>query len=841
MDNGSTSEPRTAGPATQAEADVHAALSALLGLSEPTEVEVEPPALPRGERYTRLRLHARGGLGQVWLGRDELVGRDVAIKEPRADRPGPAARAALERETWVLGQLQHPNIVPLFDLVRGSNGGAAFYVMPFLGGDGLHDLAARFHRSRPPGPATRLALLPLLTAFLDVCAALDHAHGRGVWHLDIKGENVKLGPTGAAVVLDWGLARLAAPAAGEPPTRPGAAGGTPAFMAPEQAESCGRLGPHTDVYGLGALLYLLLTGRPPHPEAAGCDRDGLAAALRRPVPPPRQVWPGVPAALEAVCRKALAPDPAGRYGSVKELRQEVRHWLADEPLSAYREPLPARLARWGRRHKRAVSGAAAVLVTAVLALAVGLVVVNRERRETDRQRQAAEDALALERVSFRQALKAGDDYFTAISQNRLLQEPGQQPLRRELLQRGLAYYQDFLTHRGDDPALQAEVAAAWSRVGQIQANIGTLPEARAAIGKAIALGEDLLAADPTNVDIRARLAQWYGTASTGTLRRAGQFHDALGNLDRATELAEGLPADHPQRAALAAAALSGRSFVLSQAGDLVGACAAAERAEAHFAQTSLDLRARRQRADTLVHLGLVRRDLKRLAAATEALSQGRQVFDGLRHEPGQALICITGIANCDNALGLVATDANDPARALAHFEAAYAARRQLAEENPAVLYHQSSLTATCLNLSRQHCSRGDLSRAAEFGRQACALTEGLVERNPTDIHYRTFAVRAHWIAGGYHEALGDWAAASRLQARAAELLAGFSATSDREVWRVLAQDTVADGVRQLRWGQWRSAAETFRQVAACFWRAGSPRSGSPPDQPPGQRANASRQ
>jgi hypothetical protein len=421
----STAEPHPPGPATRADADVRAALSALRGLSTPAEGGAEPPVSPRGDRYTRVHLHARGGLGQVWLGRDELVGRDVAIKEPRTDRPGGAARSALEREVWVLGRLQHPNIVPLYDLVRGPDGLVAFYVMPFLGGDGLHDLADRFHRSRPPGPATRLTLLPLLTAFLDVCAALDHAHDRGVWHVDIKGANVKIGPAGAAVVLDWGLARLAAPASGEPPARAGSAGGTPAFVAPGQADSpADRLGPHTDVYGLGALLYLLLTGRPPHPDAAGCDRDELAAALRRPVTPPHAAWPGVPAALEAVCLKALGADPADRYGCVAGLREEVRHWLADEPVPAYPERLAERLARWGRRYRRAATGAAAVLVTTVLALAVGLLAVDRERQEKDRQRQAAETALARERDSFRQALKAGNDYFTAVSDSPLLRERG---------------------------------------------------------------------------------------------------------------------------------------------------------------------------------------------------------------------------------------------------------------------------------------------------------------------------------------------------------------------------------------------------------------------------------
>jgi serine/threonine-protein kinase len=797
-------------------------------LSNPAEVGADPLPVPQGERYTRLRLHARGGLGQVWLGRDELVGRDVAIKEPRNDRPGEAARAALEREAWFLGRLQHPNVVPLYDLVRGPDGRASFYVMPFLGGDGLHDLASRFHRSRPPGPATRLTLLPLLTAFLDVCAALDHAHGRGVWHLDIKGGNVKLGPAGAAVVLDWGLARLAAPAEGEPPTRAGSAGGTPAFMAPEQAESsASRLGPHTDVYGLGALLYLLLTGRPPHPNAAGRDRDELAAALRRPVTPPRVVWPGVPAALEAICLKALAAGPVDRYGSVAELRAEVQHWMADEPVSAYRERLPARLARWGRRHKRAATGVVAVLVTAVLALAVGLVAVDRER-------QATEAALALERDSFRQALKAGDDYFTAVSDSPLLQAPGQQPLRRELLQHGLKYYQNFLARRGDEPALRAEVAAAWSRVSTIELTVGTIVKAVAAGDKALAMGEELLHADPGNADLRARLADWY-VSNALVLRYTSRLTEAQNRSVRAASLAQRLPADHPKRTLLIARALASQSFTLELTGDLPGACAAAERSDALYAQSAADPQFRFQHAYTLVNLGLMRRQLKQLAGAADVLRRARRLFEGLRGEPGRARSSVAGMASCDNALGLIAASAGDVAAERAHYEAAYAARRQLVEQNPSIHSHRAELATTCLNLAVLHRNRGDAGRAAEFAREAAAQAEEVVRRNPADVPKRSLAVRAARLAAGDAEFRGDLAEAARLHARSAEFLAGMDATDDRAVWRSLAGEALIDGGRQLRWGHWRAAVETFRQAFECQRQAN--RLAQRPD----QRASASRQ
>ncbi len=833
MDATSAPAPLPPGPATRADAEVRAVLSALRDLSAPSETAAEAPVLRGGDRYTRVRLHARGGLGEVWLGRDQLVGRDVAIKEPRADRPTAAAVAALEREAWILGRLQHPNVMPLYDVVRGSDGRVAFYVMPFLAGDGLRDLAERFHRSRPPGPATRLTLLPLLTAFLDVCAALDHAHGRGVWHLDVKGANVRLGPAGAAVVLDWGLARLAAPADGEPPA--GSAGGTPAFMAPEQADpSAGRLGPHTDVYGLGGLLYLLLTGRPPHPEATGCHREELAAALRRPVPPPRAAWPGVPAALEAACLKALAADPADRYGSVAALRDEVRRWLADEPVSAYRERLPERLARWGRRHRRAAAAAAAVLMTAVLALAVGLVAVDRERQETDRQRRAAEAALARERESFRQALKAGDDYFTAVTEAPLLQAPGQQPLRHELLRRGLAYYQDFLARRGDEPALRAEVAAAWFRVGKIQMLIGPLAEAAAAYERAVNIGEELLAAGPESADVRAQLARSYA-ASGWCLRLANRYDDALCRLDRAAALADGLPEGHPRRAFLAGVTLATRGAVLAQLGDPAGACLAAGQADGWYARAGQEPNTRLARGLNLLFLGQTLRDRKRSAEAADAVRTARGYFEALAAEPGWGLAAARRVGDCDNALGLIASDAGDHRRAMSYFEAAGSARRRFVDQNPTDHGYRAELATTCLNLAREHRDHGDPHRAADLAREACTQAEELMRCAPANAHYRALAVRAHRAAAGDAEAGGEAVAAARLRARSGELLAGFRAPVDRATWEGLARDAVRDGLWQLGRGRWRAAAESFRQASVCQGRAGHPA------QPPDQRASASRQ
>jgi tetratricopeptide (TPR) repeat protein len=757
------------------------------------------------------------------------------MKELRADRPGSVSAAALEREAWVLGQLQHPNIVPLLDLAHGVDGRVIFYIMPFLGGDSLHDLAIRFHRARPTGPATRLTLLPLLTAFLDVCAAIDHAHSLGVLHLDIKGENVKLGQTGAAVVLDWGLARLAEPVAGEPPARAGAAGGTPAFMAPEQAESqAERISRHTDIYGLGALLYLLLTGQPPRPDATTWDSEALALALRRPVMPPRAVWRGVPAALAAICQKALAIEPSDRYRSAAELRDEVRNWLADEPIAAYREPLAAQLTRWGRRHQKLAAGAGVGLATAVLALAIGLLAVERERHETDRQRLAVEAALTLERASFRQAIQAGDDYFMAVSDTPLLKAPGQEPLQRELLKRGLAYYQDFLARRGDDPALRTQVAAAWFRVGQTHAQIGTLALAAAAFDRAITLGDELLAAEPQNADLRAQLARWC-TARSWSLRLAGRYAEALDLVDQAAAMADGLPEGHALYPSLIARALTVRSAVLAELEDNAGACRAAQQAERRYACLEQDSRTRINRGLNLSFLGLALRDLKRLTEAADAFQKARRLYEPLLDQPDWALSARGRIGGCDNALGLTFSDAGDHDRAVAYFEAAHSARGQLVEQSPTVHTYRAELATTCLNLALEHRDHGAAQRAAELSQEACAQTEELVRRDQADFHFRSLATRAHRSASGDAEAMRDLKAAARLRIRSGEFLAGFTAPIDRAAWQGLARDAVKDGLKQLHWRHWRAAAESFRQAMVCQHRANGT------SQPPDQRASAARQ
>jgi PAS domain S-box-containing protein len=301
------------------------------------------------ERYARLRLHATGGIGRVWLAHDTDLGRDVALKELRPERAEHATLGArFLQEAQITGQLEHPGIIPVYELVRACDGRQPFYTMRFVKGRTLSEAARAYHDKRLAGQADALELPVLLNAFVTVCNTVAYAHSRGVIHRDLKGQNVILGDFGEVVVLDWGLAKLIGRTESEPHapsvvldeagadsgyTVQGQALGTPAYMAPEQ--SAGRLDlidRRTDVYGLGAILYEVLTGAPPF---SGASTEEVLRKVREEAPaPPRQLWPEVPPALEAVCLRALAKEPANRPAGATDLAQEIQGWQEFERRKA---------------------------------------------------------------------------------------------------------------------------------------------------------------------------------------------------------------------------------------------------------------------------------------------------------------------------------------------------------------------------------------------------------------------------------------------------------------------------------------------------------------------------
>lgn len=348
-------------------------ISQLLGIADASVLsseEIEKRSV--GSRYTLLRKLGQGGLGVVWLARDENLQRYVALKEisrdASADDP---AYEHFRREAEITGRLEHPSIVPIYQFGRDEASGKSFYVMRFLGRRTLQDAITEYHERREAGSADPMMLHRLLAAFISVCHAVGHAHASRIIHRDLKPANVALDQFGQVTLLDWGLAKVN-DATGlydvggrtEPgdlhsmgSTAVGRVIGTPLYMAPEQA--AGRLeevDELTDVYGLGGILYAILTGYGPHQATVDSmeTRVGAPEVLARivaaSITPPVKLVPQAPLELNAICLKALNAKPYLRYGSAIELAEEVQRYVAGSPVRAYEAPLKRRVSHWMSKH-----------------------------------------------------------------------------------------------------------------------------------------------------------------------------------------------------------------------------------------------------------------------------------------------------------------------------------------------------------------------------------------------------------------------------------------------------------------------------------------------------------
>src|SRR5947209_680274 len=337
---------------------------------DPSRVDKAARAATRNERlakmlgelgdYELLEEVGRGGQGVVFRARQKSLNRTVALKVISLGQWASQAHLKrFRREAEAAASLDHPSIVPIYEV--GERDGSCYFSMKFIEGGQLDEVVRREPMSirRAVGLIAKLA------------RTVHYAHEHGILHRDIKPGNILLDGKGEPHLTDFGLARLVETESTV--TRTLEVLGTPSYMAPEQAAGNNtKLTGATDVYGLGAVLYQLLTGHPPY--AGGTTYETIKLLLETEPRPPRLWNRKIDRDLSTICLKCLEKDPTRRYDSALALAEDLEHWLKHEPIRAHRTGIFTRGRKWARRHQ---STAALITLLIILALGLGVTVWNR--------------------------------------------------------------------------------------------------------------------------------------------------------------------------------------------------------------------------------------------------------------------------------------------------------------------------------------------------------------------------------------------------------------------------------------------------------------------------------
>ncbi len=666
-------------------------------------------------RFRVLRPHATGGLGEVFVAQDDELNRRVALKQIRetyADNVENRARFVVEAE--ITGALEHPGIVPIYGMGHYADG-RPYYAMRFIRGDSLHDALKAYHiarKARTRG-GDNLALRGLLGRFVDVCDAIEYAHCRGILHRDLKPGNIMLGRFGETLVVDWGLARtldsmeestspndeeLVRPASslGSQPTLMGSAVGTPHYMSPEQA--AGRLdilGPRSDVYSLGATLYCVLTGEPP------VEGDNVGELLQRVqrgnIRPPRTLNPGIDRGLDAICLKALSLDPANRYSRAAELAADVQRWLADEPVQAYREGMLARAGRWARRHRGLVSTIAAMASIAIVALSLSLWFISAAR-----QREAIAHQRAQE--SFQMARAAVDRYFTQVSEETLLNQPGLQTLRRDLLLDALTYYESFAKQHETDQELQGDVAKSSYNIGRIHEELGQTDQSLESYRQATKAQRAQLTTRPNDVSLMEGLSDTLN--ATGRVKHASKgLAECLAFYSEAAEIRKTLATqdpNNPEYQRKLANSHMNIGLAKKEDGKIDEAEQEMEQAQsirAPYAKDRNQFLLRRDCAKGSINLGELCEAKGDTDSALKHYLQGIELFTELVEQRPTDLEIQLLLSLSERTVGELLTFGENPASSLAHFEHAIGWLQSLSNRNPEVPSYQTNLASVYMSKS----------------------------------------------------------------------------------------------------------------------------------------------
>jgi serine/threonine protein kinase/tetratricopeptide (TPR) repeat protein len=499
------------------------------------------PVLPG---YEILQELGRGAMGVVYKARQKALNRIVALKMVLSGQyAGAKMRMRFQLEAEAVARLHHPNIVQIYEI--GEQNGSPFFALEYVEGGTLSDRIDG--REVPPREAAWVVQ--------QLALAMDSAHRCGVIHRDLKPANILLQkdeggrmprkdeggrmkdekkavsvssfilPPSSFVpkITDFGLAKRLEDSS---QTQAGSIMGTPSYMAPEQAEGRNDIvGPPADIYALGAILYDLLTGRPPFQGKTVLDT--LQQVKKVDPIPPRRLCPRLARDLDTICLKCLEKAPERRYSSCQELAEDLRRFLAGEPILARKTPTWERTWKYAKR-RPATAGVVGLTCALLLGLGVGgYVYADVEHRRAEQEtslRQEAETQRSLAQKHFKEAQNAVDFMLTRIGQERLEHEPRMEQVRRDLLEKALAFYEDFSKEYTDDPKLRAQTAQAYKMVGDIRHLLGKSELAEQSYESALGLLRPLVDTYPEDQQYRLDLAATY--SNLGNLLSESARNDA---------------------------------------------------------------------------------------------------------------------------------------------------------------------------------------------------------------------------------------------------------------------------------------------------------------------------
>ncbi len=544
--------------------------------------------------------------------------------------------------------------------------------------------------------------------------------------------------------------------------------GTPAYMAPEQAQGRhDQVDQRTDVSGLGAILYEILTGRPPF--VASKTSEVIRKVYQEAPTAPRQIVGTIAPAIEAICLKALRKERAERYASASELAQEVQRHLADEPVHAYPEPWARRVIRWARRHRTAVSAAAGLLVAATITLAISTALIVRERNEAQRQRNLARiqkhEAEIQKNEAEIQGQQAREAVHLLTKGADIALDDQLDPLQKEFLENALAYYEKFTGRVAGDRAVRLEHGRTYQQMGNIQRKLGRLGESEAAYRRAIEILDPLTGAAGVGRDATRDLARTRTLLADLLVRRGGDTGQAAMLYRRALDAQQAMASDRQDPAFTALDRLylgqtkKNQADLLRLDGRFTEARPVYEQAVTVIDQARIaepkHVAIRTELALALDALGWIHRELGDLAEAEADYRRALELLEPLVAEFPTVPRHRQVLAKACNSLGLIEDTTGRLADAEGHFRRELLQVERLVQDFPDRPEHRRELARTVMNLGNVLSSQNRKVDAEPFLRRAIEVNTAISAQNPRDVQIRLDLAKAHHNLGELLNTRGD--------------------------------------------------------------------------------------